>query len=148
MRGPRLMPVATPDFDELEWLSKFGLPHALDGVVHAVALRLPIRCRAYREELRARLTRLVGQFRARLRETRVVPIAGLFPVQMPPPISGIDVLTMHERLRGAGISAVLYRHPKRRVPRISFLITAAHNLDEVDRPADAVREIVARVKST
>jgi len=29
-----------------------------------------------------------------------------------------------------------------------FLITAAHNLDEVDRPADAVREIVARVKST
>ena len=57
-------------------------------------------------------------------------------------------LTMHERLRGAGISAVLHRHPKRRVPRISFLITAAHNLDEVDRAADAVREIVARVKST
>jgi hypothetical protein len=57
-------------------------------------------------------------------------------------------LTTHERLRGAGISAVLHWDPKRCVPRISFLITAAHNLDEVDRAADAVREIVARVKST
>ena len=104
--------------------------------------------RTYGEELRARLTRLVSRFRARLREADLVPIGGIFPVQTLPPIPGINVLTLHHRLRDAGISTVLHRHPKRPVPRISFLITAAHNLDEIDRAADAVSEIVARVKST
>ena len=103
--------------------------------------------RTHGEELRARLTRLISRFRARLREAGLVPIGGMFPVQTLPPISGIDVLTMHDRLRSAGISTVLHRHRRGDAARISFLITARHDFDEIDRAADAVGEILARTGS-
>ena len=103
--------------------------------------------RTYGEELRARLTRSVGRFRARLREADLVSIGGMFPVQTLPPIPGIDALTMHDRLRRAGISTVLHRHPRGGAARISFLITARHDFDEIDRAADAVGEILARTGS-
>lgn len=117
------------------------------AVIHAMARALRING-LYGKALRSRLTRLVGRFRVRLREAGIVPIGGLFPVQTLPLIPGVDTLTLHDRLRGAGISTVLHRHPKLRVPRISFLITAAHNLGEIDRAADALGEIATQTRST
>ena len=117
------------------------------AVIGAMSRALTIN-RAYGEELRARLTKLVGRFRARLREVGIVPIGGLFPVQTLPLIPGINVVSIYERLRDAGISTVLHRHPRGDTARISFIITARHDFDEIDRAADAVREIVTQVKST
>ena len=104
--------------------------------------------RTYGEELRARLTRLVSHFRARLRAADIVSIGGLFPVQTLPSIPGIDVLTMHDQLRSAGISTVLHRHPRGHAARISFLINARHNFDDIDRAGDVIGEIIAQTGST
>ena len=102
------MHVATPDFDELEWLSEFD-----DGWEAEVPQHVQ-RHRAHAANLNRAIAALSG----------------------------------HDQLRSAGISTVLHRHPRGRAARISFLINARHNFEQIDRAGDAVGEIIARSGST
>jgi 8-amino-7-oxononanoate synthase len=117
---------------------------AVRAAEHALAVNL-IRGDA----MRLRLARLVAHFRRRLAEIGVSTgggAGGLFPVQTIAP--GPDAATVCERLRRAGVRAVLGQGRSGRSSRLSFLLSARHHPDEIDYAidalADAMREQTVR----
>lgn len=95
------------------------------------------------DDLRLRLAGLVKRFRLQLRRAGFTATGGLFPVQTLARLDGIDAATLHERLLGDGVRAVLHHARHSYDARLSFIITARHQPDEIDRAvcklADAAR---------
>lgn len=97
------------------------------------------------DPLRAQLAQRVHQFRRRLAEVGFAVDGGLFPVQTLKPASHLDARRLHERLFNLGVRTVLRRSHKGGEPRLSFIITARHRPDEIER---AVNVLVQSAKVT
>ncbi len=94
--------------------------------------------REHGDRLRLRLARAVTRFRHRAAQAGFRLIDGLFPVQTLSPAPAADTLRLHERLLQRGIRTVLsYAHSGHGL-RISFLITARHASEEIDRATEAL----------
>ena len=90
---------------------------------------------------RLTLAKLVRRFRARLRSGGIGVEPGLFPIQTIETTGRIDPVRLHDRLLEAGVSAILRRGAQGEGPRLSFIVTAAHSLVDVERAAQAVIDI-------
>jgi 8-amino-7-oxononanoate synthase len=92
------------------------------------------------DDIRGHLARLVGRFRAGVAEAGLRPHPNLFPVQTA--AVGEAATHIHDRLREAGVRAVVHRG-HRGEHRLSFLITAAHREGEIDGALAALRHATA-----
>jgi 8-amino-7-oxononanoate synthase len=92
------------------------------------------------DTLRKRLARNVARFRSCLRDTGIVNQGESFPVQALPVPEKIAE-RIHRRLRQRGVATVLQLSCAGQTPCISFVITARHETDEIDK----VIKIFARV---
>jgi len=97
------------------------------------------------DALRVRLATGVRQFRKRLAGIGLSATGGLFPVQTLAPLNGLDAAALYRRLLRLGVRTVLRRAGGSAEVRISFLITARHTPDEIDRAVDALSEAAERV---
>ena len=94
--------------------------------------------------MRLRLAQLVQRFRERLQEVGLAASGGLFPVQTLQPIAAIDTARLHSVLQGAGVETVLHRRRNGLAARISFLLTASHRPEDIDRAVALLANIVAQ----
>jgi 8-amino-7-oxononanoate synthase len=94
--------------------------------------------------LRARLAGLVARFRQRAAQAGFHFSGGLFPVQTLVPSPGLDPIRLYDRLHKQGIRTVLHQPRNGHGPRISFLITARHVPEGVDRAVDALASATVR----
>jgi 8-amino-7-oxononanoate synthase len=111
------------------------------AVVHAAKHALELN-HQYGDKLRLRLAQLVNYFRQRLKRFNLYTRGGLFPVQTLVPIPGLDVRILHRRLTSMGVRTVLRRNCNGHSAHISFLITARHNMHDIDRAVDRVVEAI------
>lgn len=89
------------------------------------------------DELRSRLSQLVGYFRRRLAAIDFSFTGGLFPVQTLVNAARLDLPRLHERLLQLGIKTVLHSHRPRGQAGLSFIITALHALCQIDAAVSA-----------
>ncbi|HXH01992.1 MAG TPA: aminotransferase class I/II-fold pyridoxal phosphate-dependent enzyme [Candidatus Competibacteraceae bacterium] len=115
---------------------------AIHAAEHALAVN-----RKCGDALRLRLAQLVSRFRKRLARQGLSTIGGLFPVQTLAPLPNLDAGLLHQRLYQLGIRTVLHRARNGHGPRISFLITALHGPDDIDRAADALAYATRNAKA-
>ncbi len=94
--------------------------------------------------LRTRLASLVSRFRRQIREAGLTSTGGLFPVQTLAYMKAIDLPTLHERLLRDGVRTVLHQARKSEGARMSFIITARHRPDEIDRAVSALARLLHR----
>ncbi|HEX8212495.1 MAG TPA: aminotransferase class I/II-fold pyridoxal phosphate-dependent enzyme [Longimicrobium sp.] len=87
------------------------------------------------DALRLRLARRVALFRRRLAEGGIRPVGGSFPVQSLERAGAIGAGELHARLLRRGVRSVLLAG---KVPRLAFLVTAAHRPDQIIHAADAL----------
>jgi 8-amino-7-oxononanoate synthase len=87
------------------------------------------------DELRQRLARRVGKFRRRLREIGLSCIGGLFPVQTLN-VNDSTARRVHLNLQQAGVNTILRRAHTGENAKLSFIITAEHRPDDIDRTAE------------
>ena len=93
------------------------------------------------DRLRLRLAGLVMRFRRKAAKAGFRFTGGLFPVQTLAPTSKADTLRRHESLLRRGVRTVLRQAADGGGPRISFVITARHTPEAIDRAATALTEI-------
>jgi 8-amino-7-oxononanoate synthase len=110
------------------------------AVVHAARHALALNHQRG-DSLRLKLAQLVCQFRKRLKETGLSTIGELFPVQTLAEVSGDAARTVYEGLQRAGIKAILRAGNNGGGARISFIITALHSPNEIDRVAEAIAQV-------
>lgn len=101
------------------------------AAIHAAARALSINT-ATGDLLRSRLLELVRYFTDRLRDLGF-PARGLFPVQSLGGASDLDPVTLHDRLRRNGIATIVQGRHGPHKTRVSFIITARHRVDQLDR---------------
>jgi 8-amino-7-oxononanoate synthase len=87
------------------------------------------------------LARLVQHFRWRMRETGMALNESQFPVQTLAPSSQLDSAELQSRLLRSGVRAVLHRTHHDRRSRLSFLITAKHKAEEIDRAVELLSRL-------
>jgi 8-amino-7-oxononanoate synthase len=109
------------------------------AVVHATRHALEVNGQ-HGDALRSRLASLVTHFRQRTAEAGFRFNGGLFPVQTLMSASETEPARLHDALQKAGIPTVLHQARNGHGPRISFLITARHAREEIDRVAGALTE--------
>jgi 8-amino-7-oxononanoate synthase len=88
--------------------------------------------------LRLRLAGLVMRFRDGAKKMGIEFTGGLFPVQTLAPASKATTLRLHERLLQNGVRTVLRRAPHGQGLRVSFVITARHTPEAIDRAVGAL----------
>jgi 8-amino-7-oxononanoate synthase len=113
------------------------------ALLHAAAHALQVNA-ARGEGLRWRLAQRVQRFRARLRQGGWAASGGLFPVQTLPPIAAMDAVRLHRRLQSAGVQTVLHRAHPGVAARLSFVLTASHRLEDIDRAVAVLTHIVVQ----
>jgi 8-amino-7-oxononanoate synthase len=113
------------------------------AVVHAAEQALAVN-RNYGDALRLILAQLVCHFRRRLAEAGFRAAGGLSPVQTLAPVLGLHAAVLHDRLSRAGLRTVLRRVHAKQGARISFLLTARHRFEEIDRALDQLADTVAQ----
>ena len=86
---------------------------------------------------RDRLARLVAHFRRRVRALGLRAPRSLFPVQALD--LGADAVRVHSALRDAGVATAVVLACDGRAPRLVFVISAAHTMDDLDQAAIALR---------
>jgi len=94
------------------------------------------------DRLRARLAASVLRFRRCLAAAGLGASGGMSPVQdleLPP---GVDAAALHQRLRQAGVAAVLRRGGCRPGPLLSFVLRADHEPEDVERAAAALSRLI------
>jgi 8-amino-7-oxononanoate synthase len=96
------------------------------------ALTLNQRCG---DLLRCWLGQLVRRFRSRLAERGLSAVGDVFPVQTLTAVSGDAAAALHWRLGQRGLQTVLHRAHNNQEPRVSFLLTARHQPENIDRAA-------------
>jgi 8-amino-7-oxononanoate synthase len=106
-------------------------------VIHAAQLALTLN-REHGDRLRRRLSSLVTHFRRRALDAEILCTGGLFPVQALQTGSKDRVLASHNQLMRHGVRSVLqYEHGSSAL-RISFVITARHTHQMIDRAIDTL----------
>jgi 8-amino-7-oxononanoate synthase len=113
------------------------------AAVHAAEHALTVN-RAHGDALRLRLAVLVARFRRRMAAAGFYFSGSLFPVQTLLLLPGVDTVCLYQRLLRQGIRTVLHQARSGHGPRISFLITARHILQEVDNAVDALASSAVR----
>ncbi|MGA2812072.1 MAG: aminotransferase class I/II-fold pyridoxal phosphate-dependent enzyme [Candidatus Acidiferrum sp.] len=93
------------------------------------------------DHLRLRLAGLVLRFRHRAKKAGIEFTGGLFPVQMLAPAAKAETLRFHERLLQNGVRTVLHRAPHGQGLRVSFVITARHTPEAIDRAVTALAKL-------
>jgi 8-amino-7-oxononanoate synthase len=93
------------------------------------------------DRLRLRLAGLVTRFRRRAAKAGFRFTGGLFPVQTLALASQAHTLRLHERLLQHGVRTVLRRASDGGGLRISFVITARHTPEAIDRAITALTEM-------
>jgi len=96
------------------------------------------------DALRDCLARRVGRFRERLAEYQVPVSPSPFPVQTLRDLGSIDAPSLHARLRRHGVRTVLHREHHGHEARVSFLLTARHRTEELDRAAALLAASIPR----
>lgn len=99
--------------------------------IHAAEHALKIN-RLKGDTLRKKIARNVSQFRYRLRDAGMDNQGGIFPVQAIP-VSRKNAEHIHKCLRQHGVATVLQLSSANQKPCISFVITARHEADEIDK---------------
>jgi 8-amino-7-oxononanoate synthase len=114
-------------------------------VIHASRHALMINAR-HGDELRQRLAQRVSHFRRALGRAGFSVRGGLFPVQRVVG-SAQDAVTVHRRLRDAGVRAVLQRPRCSGEAALTFVITARHSLQALDQTVQSLVEASATTGS-
>ncbi len=96
------------------------------------------------DELRLRLAQLVRHFRHCVKAVGFPFIGGLFPVQTLAPSCEINPLRLYQYLLRRGVRTVLRRSRCGQAALLSFIITARHRPDEIERAVDMLA--AARMK--
>ncbi len=117
-----------------------------NAVIHAAEHALAIN-EEQGDGLRLRLWELVSRFSKGLAQAGLSLQGGRFPVQTLKPVSGLDPVRLHEELLQRGIRAVLHDARDGFRGQISFLITALHQFQDIDKATEAVKQ-VARLERT
>jgi 8-amino-7-oxononanoate synthase len=102
---------------------------------HALSLN-----RKYGDGLRQRLASLVKYFRHSAESAGFRFTGGIFPVQTLAPASGADARRLHQRLFNRGVRTVLRRALDMDGARLSFVVTARHTPESIDRAIAALVE--------
>ena len=97
------------------------------------------------DALRMRLAQRVRHFRRRLAQIGFAAAGGLFPVQTLKHTRGLEAIDLHEQLLSHGIKTVLHGGRNGNRPCISFIITARHRADEIDRAIDILQQSIAQL---
>jgi 8-amino-7-oxononanoate synthase len=111
------------------------------AAVNAAARALAINA-SEGDRLRLLLSSLVRRFRDQLAAVGLRARGGQFPVQDLGPPEVPDPVCAHARLLELGISTVLRRVDPTGPPRLTFLFTAAHRHEDVDRAVGALVDAV------
>ena len=111
---------------------------AIAAAARAVAIN-----RSHGDGLRSRLAQVVTRFRRGLGRMGLVATPGLFPVQPLRLPRHIDARMLHEELERRGFETVLQRD-RDGSAGISFVLTARHRIDEIDRALAHLAEAFAR----
>jgi 8-amino-7-oxononanoate synthase len=109
------------------------------SIAHLLAVRQALAindCQG--EALRSRLVQLVKYFRRRLAAAGFSLGSGLFPVQTLTGPAHLNWSRLHDRLLQLGLRTVLHRNHGPQKARISFIITALHELKHIDDAVDAL----------
>lgn len=114
------------------------------AALHAAKRALVINRRAG-DAIRARLTTLVGRFRAHMRAAGVRLAAGPFPIQSMVAPRGHEAIRLHAALAAAGVNAVLTGDQRSDNACLSFVITAAHTPEDIDGAVAATTAALARL---
>jgi 8-amino-7-oxononanoate synthase len=97
------------------------------------------------DALRRRLMERVVRFRRGL--AGLLTGESLFPVQSLKLPGHIDAPALYRRLIDRGIRSVLHRNSRDGRPRISFLLTARHELREIDWAVKSLVDLMSRMRS-
>lgn len=100
------------------------------AVVHAARNALQLN-RAEGEQRRQRLLKVVRDIRQQLMGIGMATTGGPFPVQTITEIAGEAAVAMYKQLYSQGVRTVLHRQSGRRSPRLSWLLTARHRIDDI-----------------
>ena len=101
---------------------------ALHAALHALRLN-----HTEGESRRQQLFRLVENLRQQLRKIGIPTTGGPFPVQTITNIPERTIFTIHRLLHKQDIRTVLHRGSGTRTPRLSWLITARHQIGDILR---------------
>lgn len=118
-----------------------------NAVIHAAEHALAINLEDG-DHRRFQLWKLVGRFRRGLTEAGLSLHGGRFPVQTLEPVPGLDPVRLYEELLQRGIRTVLHRARDGFSAQISFLITALHPVQDIDKATRAVKQIAQLEEAT
>lgn len=118
-----------------------------NAVIHATEHALMVN-NTQGDALRLQLWKLVGRLRRGLTEAGLPLHGGHFPVQTLVLSPGLNHAKLHEDLLRRGVKTVLHRARRRFSAQISFLITARHRFEEIDKATEAVKQILRLQEAT
>lgn len=113
--------------------------------IHAAELALKIN-RIRGDTLRQRLARDVARFRRHLHDAGIHTQGGFFPVQALS-VSEQIAERVHRRLRQCGVMTVLQQSCQSQKPCISFVITARHKGDDIDKAIKIVARVFCEIEN-
>jgi 8-amino-7-oxononanoate synthase len=93
------------------------------------------------DSLRRRLATRIARFRRAVPD--LVATGSLFPVQPLKFPAHVDARALHATLAGQGVRSILHRDPGDGRPRISFVFSAHHGIEEIDQAARILLSAVA-----
>jgi 8-amino-7-oxononanoate synthase len=96
--------------------------------------------RSFGNSLRERLAVTVAGFRRGLARLNLLAVPGCFPVQPLGLPKGAHATFLYRSLLRTGVRAVLHRESAEAFTRISFVFTAQHKLNEVDRALEGLSD--------
>jgi 8-amino-7-oxononanoate synthase len=97
--------------------------------------------------LRFRLAGRVARLRRGLRKFGLTATGSLFPVQ-PLQLEPGQAYAVHAALLERGVRTVLHRSADDAAAKISFIVTARHEMDEIDETIEVLRDALARAPGT
>ena len=115
------------------------------AAVHAATRALSLNHR-YGEALRMRLAQLVLRFCHQIEKIGLDSTGRLSPVQTLGPLEQIDIITLYKQLLRFGVRTVLHQSHKRH-KCISFVITARHSLQDIDKAVNRLSDSLEKIKA-
>lgn len=100
--------------------------------------------RLHGDILRERLGQVVGYFRHRVKEVGFCVEDGLFPIQTLAETEGDEAGWLHKQLAASGVQTVLHHTHHEGEAKVSFLITARHSTNDIDRAVDLLPDAIMK----
>lgn len=113
----------------------------IQAAAHALALN-----RIQGDWLRLRLAQRIQQFRKGLELIGRSAIGGWFPVQTLRGIVGAAAAMLHQRLSQQGVQAILSKPHQNAEACLTFLITARHSAEEIDRCIEILDTLISNAR--